>query len=83
MTQQINIRSSQMEGKFHHQQKTATVRHETTRHENCLVVRIHSNPYQEFGAELVLLLEGLLDRVDKDPDIGAIAFSSRWSQLKD
>ena len=46
-------------------------------------MRIHSEPYQAFGAEPALLLEGLLDRVDKDPDIGAIAFSSRWSQLKD
>ncbi|MCS6320106.1 MAG: hypothetical protein H8K05_20515 [Nitrospira sp.] len=46
-------------------------------------MRIHSEPYQEFGAELMLLLEGLLDRVDKDPDIGAVVFTSGWSQLKD
>lgn len=46
-------------------------------------MRIHREPYQEFGAELMLLLEGLLDRVDKDPDIGTIVFTSGWSQLKD
>ncbi len=72
-----------MEETFHDQQKTAAVRLEATRHEDYLVVRIHSAPCQEFGAELMLLLEGLLDRVDKDPDIGAVVFTSGWSQLKD
>ena len=52
------------------------VRLEIEAHGNTLHARIHAGPRQEFGAELALLLEELLDRAEKDPDIRAVVFSS-------
>ncbi|MFT3667961.1 MAG: enoyl-CoA hydratase/isomerase family protein [Pseudoxanthomonas sp.] len=45
-------------------------------HGNTLHARIHAGPYQAFGAALALLIEALLDRVEQDPDIRAVVFSS-------
>ena len=45
-------------------------------HGNTLHVRIYASPYQEFGAELALFIEALLDRVEQDPEIRAVVFSS-------
>lgn len=52
------------------------VRLDVQAHGNTLHVRIHAGPHQVFGAELALLLEGLLDRVEHDPEIRAVVFSS-------
>lgn len=48
-------------------------------HGNTLHAKIHSGAYQEFGSELALLLEALLDRVENDPNIRAVVFSSAHS----
>lgn len=53
-----------------------SVRLDIQAHGNTLHARIHSGPYQEFGAALALLIEALLDRVEQDPDIRAVVFSS-------
>lgn len=52
------------------------VRLEIEAHGNTLHARIHAGSRQEFGAELALLIEELLDRVEQDPDIRAVVFSS-------
>lgn len=53
-----------------------SVRLDIQAHGNTLHARIHAGPYQEFGAVLALLIEALLDRVEQDPDIRAVVFSS-------
>ena len=61
-------------------EESADVRLEIETRDACLVVRIHGGPRQEFGAKLVPLIESLLDRVDKDPAIGAVVFTSAHPQ---
>lgn len=53
-----------------------SVRLDIQTHGSTLHARIHAGPYQEFGAALALLIEALLDRVEQDPDIRAVVFSS-------
>lgn len=57
-------------------EKNASVRLDTELRGSCLLVRIHAGPHQTFGAELALLIEDLLERVDKDPAIRAVVFAS-------
>jgi len=47
---------------------------------NTLRVNIHAGRYQEFGAQLALQLEELLDRVEADPEVRAVVFTSAHAE---
>ncbi|MFY0581016.1 hypothetical protein ACN28S_48295 [Cystobacter fuscus] len=49
-------------------------------HGSTLVVRIDGGPLQLFGTDVALQLEALVDRVDKDPDVRAVVFTSAHPQ---